>query len=129
MHDTLRTKAEDESLLSVMWSLYHAARYDVVGQCRQSIEALLPLFYEKAANSDMIRLGLALVRTTTECLHLQKSQILVVDQILCDIRHYYLGYLWQGHVRVLYWEAFTSRWPSLWTTLGDFLLEDIANQD
>ena len=101
-----------------MWSLYHAARYDVVGQCRQSIEALLPLFYEKAANSDMIRLGLELVRTTTECLHLQKSQILVVYQIL-----------WQGHVCVLYWEAFTSRWPSLWTTLGDLLLEDIANQE
>ena len=80
MHDTLRTKAEYESLLPVMWSLYHAARYDVVGQCRQSIEALLPLFYEKAANSDMIRLGLELVRTATECLYLQTSQILVVDQ-------------------------------------------------
>ena len=64
VHDTLRTKAEDESLLPVMWSLYHAARYDVVGQCRQSIEALLSLFYEKAATSDMIRLGLELVRTT-----------------------------------------------------------------
>ena len=47
------------------WSLYHAAQSDIVGQCRQSIEALLPLFYEKAATSDMIRLGLALVRTTT----------------------------------------------------------------
>ena len=85
VNDTLRTKAEVESLLPVMWSLYHAARSDVVGQCRQSIEAPLPLFYAKAATSDMIRLGLELVRTTTECLHLQKSQILVVDQILCDI--------------------------------------------
>ena len=76
VHDTLRTKAEYESLLPVMWSLYHAARYDVVGQCRQSIEALLPLFYEKAANSDMIRLGLDLVRTTTVCLHLQNPKYL-----------------------------------------------------
>ena len=55
---------------------YHAARSDVVGQCRQSIEALLPLFYEKAATSDRIRLGLVLVRTTTECQHLQKSHYL-----------------------------------------------------
>ena len=75
-HDTLRAKAEDGSLLPVMWSLYHAARSDVVGQCRQSIEALLAMFYEKAATSDMIRLGLELVRMTTECLHLQKSHYL-----------------------------------------------------
>ena len=50
VHDTLRTKAGAESLLPVMWSLYHAARSDVVGQCRKSVEALLPLFYEKAAS-------------------------------------------------------------------------------
>ena len=48
---------------------YYAARSDVVGQCRRSIEALLPLFYEKAATPDMIRLGLELERTTTECLN------------------------------------------------------------
>ena len=31
VHDTLRTKAGDESLLPVTWSLYHAARSDVFG--------------------------------------------------------------------------------------------------
>ena len=76
VHDTLRTKAGDESLLPVMWSLYRAARSDVVGLCRQSIEALVPLFYGKAATSDMIRLGLELVRMATECLYLQKSHYL-----------------------------------------------------
>ena len=96
VHGTLSTKAEDESLLPVTWSLYHADRYDVVGQCRQSIETLLASCH---------------------------------FSMLCDIRYYYLGNLWQGHVRVLYWEAFISRWPSLCTTLGDLLLEDIANQD
>ena len=46
-----------------------------------------------------------------------KIPLLVVDQTLWDIyRHYYLGNLWQGHVRVWYWESFTPRWPSLWTS-------------
>ena len=78
VHDTLPTKVGDVQMnnLPVMWSLYQAARSDVVGQYRQSIEALLPLFYGKAAPSDMIQLGLELVRTTRECLHLQKSHYL-----------------------------------------------------
>ena len=46
---------------------------------------LLPLFYKKAATPDMIRLGLELVRTTTECLNLQQIPLLVLDQTLCDI--------------------------------------------
>ena len=61
-----------------------------LGSVKKSIEALLTQFYQKAATSDMIQLGLDLVRTTTECLHLKKIPSLVVDQILCDIRHYYL---------------------------------------
>ena len=116
-----------------MWSLYQAARSDVVGQCRQSIEALLPLFYGKAAPSDMIQRGLELVRTTRECLHLQKSHYLSYtkhfetliyigitisetfgkDTSVFDIgRPSYLDGLACGPV-----------------TLGDLLLEDIANQD
>ena len=62
VHDTLRTK---HLPVTCMWSLYHAAPSDVVGKCRQSIEALLPLFYDKAATSDMILHSLELVRTTT----------------------------------------------------------------
>jgi len=34
-----------------MWSSFHAARSDAIGQPEKSIEALLPLFNEKAANS------------------------------------------------------------------------------
>ena len=32
VHDTLRTKAGDESLLPAMWSSYQAARSNVVGR-------------------------------------------------------------------------------------------------
>ena len=75
VHDTLPTKVGDVQMNNFC-QLYQAARSDVVGQCRQSIESLLPLFYGKAATSDMIQLGLELVRTARECLHLQKSHYL-----------------------------------------------------
>ena len=35
VHDTLRTKAGDESLLPAVWSSWHAARSDVIGQCEK----------------------------------------------------------------------------------------------
>ena len=85
VHDTLGTNAGDESRVPIMWSSFHAARSDVVGQCRQSIEALLPLFHEKAATPDMIRHGMELVRKTTEYLNPQQIPLLVVDQPLYDI--------------------------------------------
>ena len=46
VHDTWSTKVGDVQMNNFcqLWSLYQAARSDVVGQCRQSIEALVPLF-------------------------------------------------------------------------------------
>ena len=62
VHDTLPTNVGDVQMNNFCQLcghyIYQAARSDVVGQCRQSIEALLPLFYGKAAPSDRIQLGL-----------------------------------------------------------------------
>ena len=40
---------------------------------------------KQSSTPDMVRLGLELVRTTTECLNLQKIPLLVLDQTLHDI--------------------------------------------
>ena len=85
VHETLHTEAGDESCVPIMWSSYHAARSDVVGQCRQSLEALLPLFHEKAATPDMILHGMELVRKTTRYLNPHQIPLLVVDQPLYDL--------------------------------------------
>ena len=86
--------------LPVMWSFYHAVRSDVVGRCRQSIEALLPLFYEKAATSDYDSTWHGASENDYRVPKSATISLLVVDQTLCDIRHYYLGNLWHGHVHV-----------------------------
>jgi hypothetical protein len=58
VHDTLYMDSDTERGTPVMWSSFHAARSDAVGQPEKSIEALLPLFHEKAATPEMIRHGI-----------------------------------------------------------------------
>jgi len=66
----------------VIWSSFHASRSNAVGQPEKGIEALLPLFHEKVATLEMIRLGLKLVKRIAE--HLV---VLVVDQLLYDLEN------------------------------------------
>ena len=68
-----------------MWSSFHAARSDAVAQPEKSIEALLPLFHEKAATPEMIRHGMELVKKTTEHRNPHQIPVLVVDQPLYDL--------------------------------------------
>lgn len=44
VHDTLYVDTDTEEDTPIMWSSFHAARSDVVGQPQKCIEALLPLF-------------------------------------------------------------------------------------
>ena len=68
-----------------MWSSFHAARSDAVGQPEKYIESLLPLFHEKAASPEIIRHGIELVKKTTEYLNPHQIPVLVVDQPLYDL--------------------------------------------
>ena len=68
VHDTLYMGSDTERGTPVM-SSFHAARSDAVGQPKKGIEALLPLFHEKTATPEMIRLGMELVKKTTEHLN------------------------------------------------------------
>ena len=68
-----------------MWSSFHAARSDVVGQMEKSIEALLPLFHHKAATPEMIHHGMNLVKKNSEHLNPQQVPVMVVDQPLYDL--------------------------------------------
>jgi len=54
LHGTLYMDSYTERGTPMMWSLFHDARSDAVGQPENGIEALLPLFHEKAATREMI---------------------------------------------------------------------------
>ena len=79
VNDILYVDYDMEKHTPAMWSSYHAARSDTVGQPEKCIEALLPLFHEKAATPEMIRHGMELVKETTEHLNLNQVPVLVVD--------------------------------------------------
>eukprot|EP00745_Piridium_sociabile_P034702 TRINITY_DN5991_c0_g1_i12.p2 TRINITY_DN5991_c0_g1~~TRINITY_DN5991_c0_g1_i12.p2 ORF type:complete len:424 (-),score=75.51 TRINITY_DN5991_c0_g1_i12:2994-4265(-) len=85
VHDTLYVDSDTEKGTPVMWSSFHAARQDAVGQPEKGIEALLPLFHEKAATPEMIRHGMELVKNTTEHLNPHQIPVLVVDQPLYNL--------------------------------------------
>lgn len=65
VHDALSLDCDTEEEIKLMWSSFHAARSDVVGQPQKCIEALLSLFPEKAATPEMIRHGMELVKKIT----------------------------------------------------------------
>ena len=83
--------SDTEKCTPAMWSSYHAAPSDTVGHQilldnrKKGIEALLPLFHEKAATPEMIRHGMELVKKTTEHLNPHQVPVLVVDQPLYDL--------------------------------------------
>uniref|UniRef100_UPI00358F24FE uncharacterized protein n=1 Tax=Myxine glutinosa TaxID=7769 RepID=UPI00358F24FE len=106
-----------------MWSAYHASRSDAVGSTEKCIEAMLPLFSDKAATPKMIRHGMDLVKKTTEFLNPQQIPIMAVDQPLFDIakkmqwtfpelfgEDTFLVMLGGLHIEM-----------ALWATMGDFL--------
>ena len=64
VHDILYEDSDAEKDTPTMWSSFHAARSDAVGQPEEGIEAFLPLFHEKAATPEMIRHGMELVKKT-----------------------------------------------------------------
>jgi len=62
--------SENEFDTAVTWSSYHAARSDCVGEFQtKCVEALLPLFYKKAASQEMIMHGMQIIASTTEFLN------------------------------------------------------------
>lgn len=85
VHANLSVELETDTVTPIMWSSYHASREDAVGPTEKGIEALLPLFHEKAATPAMIRHGMDLVKQTTEYLNPQQIPVFVVDQPLYDI--------------------------------------------
>ena len=72
--------------LQQMWSSFHAARSDTVGQPEKNIP--LPLFHEKAATPEMIRHGMGLVKRTTEHLNPYQVPVFVVTNCLYTEPHY-----------------------------------------
>ena len=85
VNDILYVNSDLESGTPTMWSSFHAARSDVVGQPEKSIEALLPLFHDKAETPEMIHHGMNLVKKNTEHLNPQQVPVMVVDQPLYDL--------------------------------------------
>lgn len=85
VNDILYVNSDLESGTPTMWSSFHAAQYDVVVQPEKSIEALLPLFHDKAATPEMIHHGMNLAKKNTEHLDPQQVSVMVVDQPLYNL--------------------------------------------
>ena len=58
VQENILVDVESETDLPIMWSIYHASRSDTVGSTEKCIEAMLPLFRDKAATPKMIRHGM-----------------------------------------------------------------------
>ncbi len=95
LHDTLYTDSVTDST-QVVWSAYHAARSDVVGKPEKNIEALLPLFHEKAS-PEMIQHGMKIVKDITEHLNPHQVPLIVVDQSHMTLPRKYNGHS-QAHM-------------------------------
>ena len=91
-----------------MWSSFHAARSDTVGQPEKSIEALLPLFHSKSATPEMIHHGMKIVKETTSHLNPCQIPVLVVDQPLYDLAKKYNGHF-QKHMGKI---SCNARWST-----------------
>lgn len=123
VHDTLYVDSDTEKRTPAMWSSYHAARSDTVGQPEKGIEALLPLFHEKAATPEMIRHGMELVKKTTEHFNPHQVPVLVVDQPLYDLAK---KMQWTfpdifGEDKFLVMLGGLHIEMALWSTMGDLL--------
>ena len=84
VNDILYVDCDTEKHTPAMWSSYHAARSDTVGQPERCIEALLPLSHEKVATPKIIRHGMELAKKTNEHLNPHQAPVLVVNQPLYD---------------------------------------------
>lgn len=122
VHDTLYTDSAMDRT-QVMWSAYHAARSDVVGKPEKNIEALLPLFHEKASTPEMIRHGMKIVKDVTEHLNPHQVPVLVVDQPLYDlakkVQWTFPGTYGEDKFVVMLGGLHIEM--ALWSTMGDLL--------
>ena len=123
VQENMQVNFESETDPPIMWSAYHATRLDAVGSTEKCIEAMLPLFRDKAATPKMIRHGMYLVKKTTEFLNSQQIPIMVVDQPLFDIAK---KMQWTfpelfGEDRFLVMLGGLHIEMALWATMGDFL--------
>ena len=94
-----------------------------MGSTEKCIEAVLPLFHDKAATPKMIRHGMDLVKKTTKFLNSQQIPIMVVDQPLFDIAK---KIQWTfpelfGEDKFLVMLGGLHTEMALWATMGDFL--------
>ena len=71
VQETMQLEFESETDPPIMWMAYHASQSDAVGSTEKCIEAMLPLFRDKAATPKMIRHGMYLVKKTTKFLNSQ----------------------------------------------------------
>ncbi len=123
VQENMQMDFESETDSPIMWSAYHASRSDAVGSTEKCIEAMLPLFRDKAATPKMIRHGMYLVKKTTEFLNSEQIPIMVVDQPLFDIAK---KMQWTfpelfGEYRFLIMLGGLHIEMALWATMGDFL--------
>lgn len=123
VQENMQMDFESETDPPIMWSAYHASRSDAVGSTEKCIEAMLPLFRDKAATPKMIRHGMYLVKKTTEFLNSEQIPIMVVDQPLFDIAK---KMQWTfpelfGEDRFLVMSGGLHIEMALWATMGDFL--------
>lgn len=123
VQENMQMDFESETDPPIMWSAYHASRSDAVGSTEKCIEAMLPLFRDKAATPKMIRHGMYLVKKTTEFLNSEQIPIMVVDQPLFDIAK---KMQWTfpelfGEDRFLVMLGGLHIEMALWATMGDFL--------
>ena len=123
VNDALYLNSERRNDSPLMWSSFHAARSDAVGQPDKNIAALLPLFRDKAATPEMIRHGMNLIKDVTEHLNPHQVPVMVVDQPLYDLakkiqwtfpdifgEEKFLVMLGGLHIEMV-----------LWSTMGDLL--------
>ena len=109
----------------MIWSAFHANRSEEVGTSNTCLEAILPLFHERAATPEMIRHGIELVKKLT--LHLNPSQIpvMAVDQPLYDLakknKWTFPNSLGEDRFVVLLGGLHIEM--ALWSTIGDLLPE------
>ena len=75
----LLDKNEVEKVDIVSWSVFHAAKQDVLQDLQPCLTQLLPLFYEKAATVPMIKHGINVVRWATEFPNPGQTPVLAFD--------------------------------------------------
>ena len=88
---------------------------------KKSIEALLPLFHDKAATPEMIHHGMNLLKKNTEHLNPQQVPAMVVDQPLYDLAKKNAVDLTSSEDKFVVMLGGLHIELALWSTMGDLL--------